>query len=87
MSEIISFKLTDILPKKILARDYLKSLEQMQEEDEEADFWTDFWVNVLSLRLYLRQMLNAVHLGGGGDGSRHTWTFLTAFERTNTFHM
>ncbi|XP_040910006.1 chromatin accessibility complex protein 1 [Toxotes jaculatrix] len=28
--------LTDILPKKILARDYLKSLEQMQEED--ADF-------------------------------------------------
>ncbi|CAK6949415.1 chromatin accessibility complex protein 1 [Scomber scombrus] len=28
--------LTDILPKKILARDYLKSLEQMQEE--EADF-------------------------------------------------
>lgn len=25
--------LTDILPKKILARDYLKSLEQMQEED------------------------------------------------------
>ncbi|KAG8005215.1 Chromatin accessibility complex protein 1 [Nibea albiflora] len=28
--------LTDILPKKILARDYLKSLEEMQEED--ADF-------------------------------------------------
>ncbi|XP_060914928.1 chromatin accessibility complex protein 1 [Labrus mixtus] len=28
--------LTDILPKKILARDYLKSLEEMQ--DEEADF-------------------------------------------------
>ncbi|XP_061598450.1 chromatin accessibility complex protein 1 [Cololabis saira] len=28
--------LTDILPKKILARDYLKSLEDMQEE--EADF-------------------------------------------------
>ncbi|XP_037548863.1 chromatin accessibility complex protein 1 [Nematolebias whitei] len=28
--------LTDILPKKILARDYFKSLEQMQ--DEEADF-------------------------------------------------
>ncbi|KAM4539377.1 chromatin accessibility complex protein 1 isoform 1-T1 [Odontesthes bonariensis] len=28
--------LTDILPKKILARDYLKSLEQMQEE--KADF-------------------------------------------------
>lgn len=28
--------LLDILPKKILARDYLKSLEQMQ--DEEADF-------------------------------------------------
>ncbi|XP_059206456.1 chromatin accessibility complex protein 1 [Centropristis striata] len=28
--------LTDILPKKILARDYLKSLEQMQEDD--ADF-------------------------------------------------
>ncbi|KAK2830385.1 hypothetical protein Q5P01_018316 [Channa striata] len=28
--------LTDILPKKILARDYLKSLEEMQEE--EADF-------------------------------------------------
>ncbi|XP_017276039.1 chromatin accessibility complex protein 1 [Kryptolebias marmoratus] len=28
--------LTDILPKKILARDYLKTLEQMQ--DEEADF-------------------------------------------------
>ncbi|XP_072303529.1 chromatin accessibility complex protein 1 [Eucyclogobius newberryi] len=25
--------LTDILPKKILARDYLKSLEEMQEED------------------------------------------------------
>ncbi|XP_029919696.1 chromatin accessibility complex protein 1 [Myripristis murdjan] len=25
--------LTDILPKKILARDYLKSLEQMQEEE------------------------------------------------------
>ncbi|XP_073319289.1 chromatin accessibility complex protein 1 [Pagrus major] len=25
--------LTDILPKKILARDYLKSLEQLQEED------------------------------------------------------
>ncbi|XP_051246355.1 chromatin accessibility complex protein 1 [Dicentrarchus labrax] len=25
--------LTDILPKKILAQDYLKSLEQMQEED------------------------------------------------------
>ncbi|CAG11158.1 unnamed protein product, partial [Tetraodon nigroviridis] len=25
--------LTDILPKKILASDYLKSLEQMQEED------------------------------------------------------
>lgn len=30
--------LTDILPKKILARDYLKSLEQMQEEEEEADY-------------------------------------------------
>ncbi|XP_037651190.1 chromatin accessibility complex protein 1 [Sebastes umbrosus] len=29
--------LTDILPKKILARDYLKSLEQMQEEDN-VDF-------------------------------------------------
>ncbi|XP_051926655.1 chromatin accessibility complex protein 1 [Hippocampus zosterae] len=29
--------LTDILPKKILARDYLKSLEQMQEEEEVAD--------------------------------------------------
>ncbi|KAF7211162.1 chromatin accessibility complex protein 1 [Nothobranchius furzeri] len=29
--------LTDILPKKILARDYLKTLEQMQEEEEEAD--------------------------------------------------
>lgn len=28
--------LTDILPKKILAREYLKSLEEMQEED--ADF-------------------------------------------------
>ncbi|XP_069032036.1 chromatin accessibility complex protein 1 [Embiotoca jacksoni] len=28
--------LTDILPKKILARDYLKSLEQLQDED--ADF-------------------------------------------------
>ncbi|KAF6737832.1 Chromatin accessibility complex protein 1 [Oryzias melastigma] len=34
-SETFHF-LTDILPKKILARDYLKSLEQMQEED--ADF-------------------------------------------------
>ncbi|AWP21653.1 putative chromatin accessibility complex protein 1 isoform 2 [Scophthalmus maximus] len=28
--------LTDILPKKILARDYLRTLEQMEEED--ADF-------------------------------------------------
>ncbi|KAM4549823.1 chromatin accessibility complex protein 1 [Fundulus diaphanus] len=28
--------LTDILPKKILARDYLESLEQLQDED--ADF-------------------------------------------------
>ncbi|XP_019946397.1 chromatin accessibility complex protein 1 [Paralichthys olivaceus] len=28
--------LTDILPKKILARDYLRSLEEMQDED--ADF-------------------------------------------------
>ncbi|XP_029299839.1 chromatin accessibility complex protein 1 [Cottoperca gobio] len=28
--------LSDILPKKILARDYLKSLEEMQEDD--ADF-------------------------------------------------
>ncbi|XP_056154367.1 chromatin accessibility complex protein 1 [Lampris incognitus] len=27
--------LTDILPKKILARDYLKSMEQMQEEDDD----------------------------------------------------
>lgn len=26
--------LTDILPKKILARDYLKSLEERQEEDD-----------------------------------------------------
>ncbi|XP_075995457.1 chromatin accessibility complex protein 1 [Genypterus blacodes] len=34
-SETFHF-LTDILPKKILARDYLKSLEEMQEED--ADF-------------------------------------------------
>lgn len=33
---ILLFNMTDILPKKILARDYLKSLEQMQEED--ADF-------------------------------------------------
>lgn len=33
---ILLFNVTDILPKKILARDYLKSLEQMQEED--ADF-------------------------------------------------
>ncbi|XP_071370451.1 chromatin accessibility complex protein 1 [Centroberyx affinis] len=31
-TEIFHF-LTDILPKKILARDYLKSLEQMQEEE------------------------------------------------------
>ncbi|XP_040044303.1 chromatin accessibility complex protein 1 [Gasterosteus aculeatus] len=31
--------LTDILPKKILARDYLQSLEQMQEgNDDDADF-------------------------------------------------
>ncbi|XP_054619130.1 chromatin accessibility complex protein 1 isoform X2 [Dunckerocampus dactyliophorus] len=30
--------LTDILPKKILARDYLKSLEEMQQEEEAADF-------------------------------------------------
>lgn len=29
--------LTDILPKKILARDYLKSLEQIENED--ADLW------------------------------------------------
>ncbi|XP_077363724.1 chromatin accessibility complex protein 1 [Festucalex cinctus] len=29
--------LTDILPKKILARDYLKSLEQMREEEEKAE--------------------------------------------------
>uniref|UniRef100_A0A674N017 Chromatin accessibility complex protein 1 n=1 Tax=Takifugu rubripes TaxID=31033 RepID=A0A674N017_TAKRU len=28
--------LTDILPKKILARDYLKTLEQMQEEDADV---------------------------------------------------
>ncbi|XP_031709803.1 chromatin accessibility complex protein 1 [Anarrhichthys ocellatus] len=27
--------LTDILPKKILARDYLQSLEQMQEEEDD----------------------------------------------------
>ena len=31
----VSFLLTDILPKKILAGDYLKTLEQIQ--DEEAD--------------------------------------------------
>nr|XP_057902829.1 chromatin accessibility complex protein 1 [Doryrhamphus excisus] len=30
--------LTDILPKKILARDYLRSLEEMQQEEEAADF-------------------------------------------------
>ncbi|XP_075962115.1 chromatin accessibility complex protein 1 [Anarhichas minor] len=29
--------LTDILPKKILARDYLQSLEQMQEEEDDDD--------------------------------------------------
>ncbi|XP_068584681.1 chromatin accessibility complex protein 1 [Cebidichthys violaceus] len=34
--------LTDILPKKILARDYLQSLEQMQEEEEEEDDAADF---------------------------------------------
>uniref|UniRef100_A0A7N8XBA9 Chromatin accessibility complex protein 1 n=2 Tax=Mastacembelus armatus TaxID=205130 RepID=A0A7N8XBA9_9TELE len=34
-TEIFHF-LTDILPKKILARDYLETLEQMQEED--ADY-------------------------------------------------
>ncbi|KAM9383700.1 LOW QUALITY PROTEIN: chromatin accessibility complex protein 1 [Pholidichthys leucotaenia] len=34
-TETLQF-LTDILPKKILAREYLKSLEQMQEE--EANF-------------------------------------------------
>ncbi|XP_029022793.1 chromatin accessibility complex protein 1 [Betta splendens] len=28
--------LTDILPKKILARDYFKSLQQMQEEDADC---------------------------------------------------
>lgn len=33
---LFAFRMTDILPKKILAQDYLKSLEQMQ--DEEADF-------------------------------------------------
>lgn len=33
-----SLPCTDILPKKIFARDYLKSLEQMQEEEEEADY-------------------------------------------------
>lgn len=33
---LFSIWMIDILPKKILARDYLKSLEQMQ--DEEADF-------------------------------------------------
>lgn len=31
------FSWTDILPKKILAQDYLNSLEQMQEE-EGADY-------------------------------------------------
>ncbi|KAM8841188.1 chromatin accessibility complex protein 1 [Spinachia spinachia] len=30
--------LTDILPKKILARDYLQSLEQMQDGNDDADF-------------------------------------------------
>ncbi|XP_010771288.1 chromatin accessibility complex protein 1 [Notothenia coriiceps] len=30
--------LTDILPKKILAGDYLKSLEQLQEDDNDGDF-------------------------------------------------
>ncbi|XP_061677017.1 chromatin accessibility complex protein 1 [Syngnathoides biaculeatus] len=37
--EVETFQfLTDILPKKILARDYLKSLEQIQKEEaEEAD--------------------------------------------------
>ncbi|KAK9526833.1 hypothetical protein VZT92_015511 [Zoarces viviparus] len=34
--------LTDILPKKILARDYLQSLEQMQEEDNDDDDSADF---------------------------------------------
>ncbi|XP_037120171.1 chromatin accessibility complex protein 1 [Syngnathus acus] len=35
--EIETFQfLTDILPKKILAGDYLKSLEQVREEEEEA---------------------------------------------------
>lgn len=29
----VLFYLTDILPKKILARDYLKSLEQIEDED------------------------------------------------------
>ncbi|KAM9776562.1 chromatin accessibility complex protein 1 [Syngnathus typhle] len=35
--EIETFQfLTDILPKKILAGDYLKSLEQVREEEEES---------------------------------------------------
>ncbi|KAA8585851.1 hypothetical protein FQN60_007420, partial [Etheostoma spectabile] len=34
--EVFHF-LTDILPKKILARDYLQSLDQMQDDDD-ADF-------------------------------------------------
>lgn len=36
-SKAVLLPSADILPKKILARDYLKSLEQMQEEEEAAD--------------------------------------------------
>lgn len=42
------FSWTDILPKKILAQDYLNSLEQMQEE-EGADYWNRRMVHISHL--------------------------------------
>lgn len=67
------FSWTDILPKKILAQDYLNSLEQMQEE-EGADYWNRRMVHISHLDRCYRIYSSNLSPKAKWPSVKDTWT-------------